>query len=161
MRRRLISAAVVCLALSTLVVFVRLGTKQPGGIFPKVYAQEGCSLATLNGSYGFAGDGFNTTGPVPANITAFTPIAAIGVDTFDGVGHLSGSISVSFGGFILSSPLSGTYAVNRDCTGSATVTETNNGTVLHLSFVVVDHGTQLRNLDTDTGTVSFATAVKQ
>ena len=161
MRRPLISAAVVCLALSTLVVFVRLGMKHPGGIFPKVDAPEGCSVATLNGSSGFAGDGFSTRGPVPANISAFTPIAAIGVDTFDGAGHLSGSITVSSGGFIFSSPLSGTYTVNSDCTGSATVTETNGGFVIHLIFVIVDNGKQLRNFDTDPGTVSFATAVRQ
>jgi hypothetical protein len=161
MRRASISAAVVCLAISAVVAFIGLGTKHPAGLFPKAYAQNGCSVETLNASYGFAGDGFSTSGPVPANISAFTPVATIGVDTFDGAGHLSGSITVSFGGLIVSSPLSGTYTVNADCTGSATVTETNSGFVIHLIFVIVDHGMQLRNLDTDTGSVSFATAVRQ
>ncbi len=163
MRRTSFLTGLLCLSASA-VGLVLLGTKHPSGIVPKVYAAEeekGCSLATLNGSYGFAGDGFITSGPVPASISAFTPVATVGVDTFDGAGHLSGSITVSFGGAIFSSPLSGTYTVNPDCTGSATVTETNSGFVIHLSFVIVDHRMQLRNLDTDSGTVSFATAVKQ
>jgi hypothetical protein len=161
MRKALILGAVASLALSTVLALVRLGTKYPGGILPKVHAQEGCSLATLEGSYGFAADEFFTSGPVPASISAFTPVAAIGVDTFDGAGNLSGSITGSFGGLIFTSPLSGTYTVNADCTGSATVTETNGGFVIHFSFVIVDHGRQLRNLATDPGAVSFATAVKQ
>ena len=159
MRKALILGAGVSLALLAVLALVRLGTKYPGGILPKVHAQNGCALETLKGSYGFAGDGFTTSGPVPANITAFTPVASIGVDTFDGAGNVSGFTTGSLGGFIGTSPISGTYKVAADCTGSATVT--TFGGLTHFSFVIVDNGKQLRNLGTDSGTVSFATATKQ
>ncbi len=160
MRRVSVLAAMVCLALLAIAAFVPLGIRPASGILPEVRAQGGCNLGTLTGRYGFAGDGFSTSGPVPATISAFTPVAAVGVDAFDGAGNLSGFITASFGGSISTSTISGTYTVAADCTGSATA-NLSSGSVIHFSFVIVDHGRQMRNLGTDSGAVSFATAVKQ
>ncbi len=46
-------------------------------VLPRVHAQEGCSVATLNGTYGFY-----RTGTVPAG-----PLAAVGIATYDGNGN--------------------------------------------------------------------------
>jgi hypothetical protein len=48
-------------------------------IVPRVHAQEGCSVATLQGAYGFY-----RTGTTPVG-----PLAAVGIATFDGQGNTS------------------------------------------------------------------------
>jgi hypothetical protein len=45
----------------------------------KVHAQEGCSVATLHGAYGFYRTGTTSVGP----------LAAVGIATFDGTGAIS------------------------------------------------------------------------
>jgi hypothetical protein len=159
MRRASILRAVVCLAVSTVVALVLLGTKHPRGILAKVYAQDGCSLRTLHGSYGAAADGLVTTGPPPVNISATIPIAVMAVQTYDGAGNFSGSNTTNLGGLVFTSTASGTYTVNADCTGSAT-SNLSSGEVIHFSFVIVDHARQILSVGTDPGVVSFARAIK-
>jgi hypothetical protein len=160
MRRIIILGLVVCLAASTIAAWVHLRTNHLGGILPSVYAQSGCSLGTVTGSYGFAGSGLETQGPVPANITAFTPFTEVGLVTADGAGNVSGSIAVSFGGSSSTSTFSGTYTVAADCTGSAINTDVG-GSVTHFNFVIVDAGKQVRFMQTDPGMVWAPTAIRQ
>jgi len=58
-----------------LVMFPSRGHKST--VLPRVHAQEGCSVATFNGTYGFY-----RTGTVPAG-----PLAAVGIATYDGHGN--------------------------------------------------------------------------
>jgi len=53
-----------------------------------VYAQSGCSEATLTGNYGFEFNGFTTAGRGQQSPPT-RPLAAVGVITFDGAGNLS------------------------------------------------------------------------
>ena len=159
MRRALILGVVVYLAVSTVLALTLLGTKHPGGILAKAYAHEGCSLRTLNGSYGGAADGWITTGPPPVRTSETIPIVVMAVETFDGAGKFSASNTANLGGLVSTSTGSGTYTVNADCTGSV-IANLSDGEVIHFSFVMVDHGRQLLSVSTDPGVVSFSTATK-
>jgi len=113
-----------------------------------VFAQGGisCDQRTVAGTYGFQGQGtlgLGTPQPIPA--------AETGVATADGAGNLTGNVTFSLGGQILSTPFIGTYQVNPDCTISETMsfgTQTR-----HQQGVVVDRGQQIDFIDTDLGTV--------
>jgi hypothetical protein len=109
---------------------------------PKVEAHEGsegCSVATLNGVYGqvLKGDVLNVG-----------PIVAVGVTTFDGAGHFSAEQTINLNGNVFSAPLTGTYTVNRNCTGIADAV----GTGLH-SFVIVAGGKEMDLMDNNSAEV--------
>ena len=83
-----------------------------------------CSLASLNGEYGFQRNGVTSTGP----------LIAIGTVTFDGRGNYSASqITGRSGVFSTSTDQTGTYAVNPDCTSSES--SAANGTFAQLAIV--------------------------
>src|SRR5688572_8091051 len=77
-----------------------------------LYAQSHCPQenATLNGAYVT-----QATGSVGG-----APLAVVGVTTYDGRGNYTFTATVSFNGAISKGSGSGTYTVNRDCTGSQT-----------------------------------------
>jgi hypothetical protein len=125
----------------------------------KVYAHDGCSLRTLNGSYGGAADGWIATGPPPVIAKDTIPIAVMAVETFNGAGNFSASNTTNLGGLVFTSTGSGTYTVNADCSGSV-ISNLSNGEVIHFSFVIVDRGRQLLSVSMDPGVVSFSTATK-
>src|SRR5678816_2616507 len=89
--------------------------------------RDGCSNATLTGSYGFKQDGFgkhgfgstrnsNSGGPA-------IPFATVGVVTFDGAGNASFTLTQVFnsedGAPFEAIP--GTYTLNSDCTGTIAI----------------------------------------
>jgi hypothetical protein len=119
-----------------------------GSLPAVVFAQNGisCDQRTVAGTYGFQGQGtlgLGTPQPIPA--------AETGVATADGMGNLVGNVTFSLGGQILSTPFTGTYQVNQDCTISETIsfgTQTR-----HQQGVVVDRGQQIDFIDTDPSTV--------
>src|SRR5258707_13148701 len=74
---RRIVTRVVLLASVVSLLLVGLAFRVPHRLVPRVHAQEGCSVATLNGTYGFY-----RTGTVPAG-----PLAAVGIATYDGNGN--------------------------------------------------------------------------
>src|SRR5215208_7211643 len=79
-----------------------------------------CSVATLKGTYLFAQNGVEIKG------TDQRPFAIAGYDVFDGNGEVKGVDSANFNGKITrNEPLSGTYSVKANCTGTFTFT---NGT---------------------------------
>jgi len=120
---------------------------------------EGCSNATLNGPFGI-----QTTGSIVAN-GPIGPVAEAGVIKFDGAGGASQTTTVSLNGTILPnrSSLSGSYQINPDCTGDlALVLPVAPGvtTTSTWHFVVVDHGREIRLVNTGVGRVLTANARK-
>jgi hypothetical protein len=128
------------------------------GIVPKVQAEDGCSNATLNGTYGFRAVGTLVPLPPPALI------AIVGTQTFDGNGGFTGSQMVSINGNLpvppLPSNIAGTYQVNPDCTGTFSF-QPFPGVTDHFFFVIDDNRKEFQVIQTDTGTVVTATARKQ
>ncbi len=80
---------------------------------PKVQAHEGsegCSVASLKGAYGSV---------LTGQVLNVGPIVAVGVTTFDGKGHFVAEQTININGNVVQEPGTGTYTVNRDCTGIA------------------------------------------
>src|SRR6267143_1774683 len=125
------------------------------GTISKVHAQEkerqkdkengSCSVATLNGTYGFF-----RTGIVPAG-----PVVGVGISTRDGNGHATARLTIRRNGVttsdLFTTPATqGTYEVDPDCTGR----ELNPDGSVFIHFVVVDGGSEFFILSlTDANTV--------
>lgn len=79
-------------------------------------AQNGnsCSFARAAGTYGTSDSG---------TVVGIGPRAADAMLTLDKAGNFSGPVTVSLNGIVTHSTASGTYTVNRDCTGSASFSE--------------------------------------
>lgn len=110
------------------------------GVFVVVQPCVACSNATLQGNYGFVLSGVN-------NAPALT--ATVGQITADGSGGLTGSETVSNYGVIASNvSITGSYALNKNCTGTATITPAG-GSASNYSLVVIE--TQIQMVETDNG----------
>ena len=93
-----------------------------------------CSNATLRGSFGYTGTGSIVNG------ASVLPIAFVGRITFDGLGLAKFVQTISNNGVIFpaGSPVTTTYVVHADCTGSISA---GNG------YLVVDaNGKEFRNI---------------
>ena len=140
-----------------LVVILVLGMRLRGTdvrLVPTVQAQEsaeaeqGCTLATLKGTWGFV---FNGT------IIGFGPIAVVGVATFDGAGNLSRDERAVVNGNMLPRELiTGTYTVNNNCTGTTSDSIGNSS-----EFVIVAHHKEMFAIGTKPGSVATITLKKQ
>ncbi len=87
-----------------------------------------CSNASLNGTYGFLHDGTDSNG------TPFT--AAVTQITFDpAAGTFTGETTASHDGVIATEPVTGTYAVESNCTGTG-----NHTGLSPFSFAVTSTG---------------------
>jgi hypothetical protein len=165
MRRSINVIALGLFCVSLLFFGLAFQGRRAGGqqsIVPSVQAKDkdnekggcpgNCSLRTLNGCYGFTFSG---------NIVGFGPIAGIGVENFDGQGHvtITQTLNVNGRGGIRDT-VTGTYTVNSDCTGSTVITQTD-GSLTHIDFVIVDNGKEILTLPTDPGSVITGTAKKQ
>lgn len=99
--------------------------------------EEGCSVATLRGGYGFVQNGISTAGP----------LAAVGLTTYDGSGNWETIQSLSRNGALSFDETSaGTYVVNADCTGKVF---SGGEEIARLS--VVDHGRAVFQLNLTAG----------
>jgi hypothetical protein len=77
-----------------------------------------CSEATLHGTYLFAYDGVELKG------NDQLPFAYAGYDVYDGNGKVKTVFSANLNGKITrNEPLSGTYSVKADCTGTLTLAD--------------------------------------
>jgi hypothetical protein len=118
--------------------------------------ERGCSNKTLSGDYGFASQGvlLNVPGVPPG-----TPFRSVGLAHFDGKGSLTWVEHTVVGGVPLNTgwtPATGTYSVNRDCTGTAVVFTPNSPVPLDLAFVVVRQGNEVHTvLDANAITTVF------
>ena len=117
------------LRLTTLLV-VLIGLLVLGGA-RKARAAKGCSDASLRGSYGLHATG---------SVLGVGPFAAVGVFSFDGAGHLTGTLTSRVNGNTFSREiLTGAYSVTSDCFVSDTWSFASGETSQHES-VLVDNG---------------------
>jgi len=120
-----------------------------------------CTNAAVEGGFGF-----EATGVFLAGAPATGPVAFIGELKFavndSGKGEITGHVASSEDGTILTfadEPVTGSYRVAADCTGTATI-KPKGGPELHFSLVVVDGGKQMLAIETDADTVVSGTLVK-
>jgi hypothetical protein len=135
-RRGLWAAGVVLI----LLVVVGAGVLTVGAGYAKGEntAKTKCSNATLEGTYLFAADGVRIKG------NEQLPFANAGYDVFDGNGKVKAVFSQNINGKITrNEPLSGTYSVKANCTGTLTF---GSGTRFDL-FIAPD-GSQLTFVQT-------------
>jgi hypothetical protein len=106
-------------------------------------ASRGCSNASLRGRYGLHATG---------DVLGVGPFAAVGVFSFDGAGHLAGTLTARVNGNTVldREPLTGTYRVTPDCQVSDTWSFASGETSQHES-VIVDHGNGYFILNTTQG----------
>jgi hypothetical protein len=78
-----------------------------------------CTNATLNGVYGILGSGLDGSGVPAASVTQITA---------DGNGHLTGTTTKSIDGSIVTFATTGTYELEKNCTGSGTLTNQDDET---------------------------------
>lgn len=143
----------VIVARGSQVLFISLGNG-PGPVQSGVgirVDQSVCSLASLQGTYGFHNTGFFQQG---GTSVASSPFTTVGIITADGAGNLSGTATASQNGNInQSSTITGTYTVNADCTGTLF---TGGGP--SASFVIVARGSQLLAISVVPGSVESSIA---
>jgi hypothetical protein len=115
-------------------------------------AQGVCTDRSLRGDFGFTLTGTNF---------AIGQFAFVGGFSADGDGNFKGSGTESVVGHIYRGvPFAGTYTVNEDCSGSATLIFTG-GTEAKLDFVLVGHGSEVFLIDSDEGVSETGTAKLQ
>jgi hypothetical protein len=104
-----------------------------------------CVLESINGAYAYTINGsfIDTNG----NSNPYTDSGKI---TFNGTGGFSLSGEISDVGTVRSVSVSGTYATHSNCTGTATFSDPNLGT-LAMNLAIVNGG--IRFIDTDTGVI--------
>ena len=110
---------------------------------------EGCNASTIKGTYGFAIGGLvsSSFSGQPQQIGDFVPLAAAVTFSFDGHATTSRSLTLSYGGAIFPVTDSGPYAVNSDCTVTATYSD---GT---WSMVIVGGGKEIKAMNASPGVV--------
>lgn len=128
-------------------------------IFPaQLRADDGrvCTDAVLKGDYGLVATGTRATPGLGSGTETFVTVAMVTYDgngTFTSIGTSTGSLTGS-----RTSVATGTYHVNKDCTG----TETTNIPVpgvppIEDNFVIVDQGREVRTVVTKpSGMISTA-----
>lgn len=131
------------------------------GIASRAQADEhdGCTKATLRGSFGYTSTGTLLDSYVPPPLAG--PFAEIGRQTFDGKGKTDGTASLSTNGNPATVTVEGTYVVNPDCTGSMTLHVSPIDATVHADFVIDDDGAQLRAIVTDPNLIESRVYTKQ
>jgi hypothetical protein len=102
-----------------------------------------CSVATLNGSFGFTFTGTANTPGGPSQR------GGVGRIVFDGRGNLIGTVTSNSDGTVLRRTFVGTYTVAADCTGSFsnTFTDALDGRAT-FDVVIDDDGREYRTITT-------------
>ena len=116
------------------------------GIAPLASADnKGCTNETLKGTFVHTASGFETAPPAIAG-----PLVGVGTDTFDGKGGMTTTATLSINGNIVPVSIAGTYTVNPDCTGTATIgVYDQSGNLLRtgvLAGVYVNNGKEVRDI---------------
>ncbi|ATB41549.1 hypothetical protein CYFUS_007015 [Cystobacter fuscus] len=108
-----------------------------------------CKPSMLKGHYVYATDGYIVSG------SEQIPFAQAGHDLFQGDGTLTGWATISTNGEITRIAYSGTYTLDPNCGGTATLTD-NHGDTTHFDFFVTKNGANMTYVQTDAGYVSSA-----
>lgn len=153
-----IHGGLLALALLGALVIVATTSKR---IVRPVYAQSGCSLASLRGNYAFSQQGSE---PKNAKGTLL-PFDDVGVLTLDGGGNFSFTITDMSPGqpdpyLPIQLTGAGTYMVNSDCTGSASVTS-GEAAGITLNLVMIDGGREVFGIQTTPFVVATSDWKKQ
>jgi hypothetical protein len=110
-----------------------------------------CSDANVTGKYGFSISGFAKNAQ---------PLSLAGYLKADGKGTFTATESGSIGGtIVMNVPVTGTYSINADCTGTAITKITK--AVNHFNPVVVSGGKGLQAVGADSGNVETETVQAQ
>jgi hypothetical protein len=141
MRRSLI------LALTTGFVLGLAVSLAPASSSPGALAAEGCGLRSLHGPYGFAFQG-QVVPPAAEELD----LAGAGRIVFDGRGGLSGKEWDSTNGVQESLTFTGSYSIQPDCTGTATLVN-SNGRTDHIKLGLIEGGQEFNFTVTDPGVV--------
>jgi len=114
------------------------------------YAQE-CSLATVQGTYLFAGISYQVTTDPQVSVY----IAVAGRSIYDGNGHSHTLAKLTVNGVLQPDSIAdGEYTVEPDCTGTETIPDHDPNVPPHTYATVIDpHGREIVILGTDPGTV--------
>src|SRR4030081_1581229 len=132
----------------TLGAFLALAaTLASGSSSPRALADEGCGLHSLRGGYGFA-----FQGQVVPPGTAELDLAGAGRIVFDARGGLSGKEWDSTNGVQETLTFTGHYSVQPDCTGTATLVN-SNGRTDHIKLSLIEGGQEFNFTVTDPGAV--------
>lgn len=119
------------------------------GSLPGTRADQGYSVQSLRGSWGFTSSGT----ALPPYAPSALPVAVVGVLTFDGNGTCTVSETINAGGQSFSqSSSSCTYTVQPD--GSGTLLAQTPGGPSPIAFVITDTRTELRLIRTDQAVAS-------
>ena len=135
MRTRIVTAITSAVVLSFLI-----------SVESPVNANERCSDASLKGSYAFRVDGTNVSNPT----LPLGPFAAVGKNTYDGRGHMSGQITISADGAMIPATYTGTYSVAPGCTGTKSA-KLNIGATVNFFFVIDSSGRGIKMIVTEAG----------
>ena len=137
-----IVTALLTLAVLAAIVIVTTTSKH---FVRAVYADSGCTNATLKGNYGFSFSGF-TTKTKSAN-SKLVPFYGEGLFTFDGIGGASATYTYSINGDggVPNNLYTANYTVNSDCTGSMTANPPSIGD--NFAFVIVSGGAEILATD--------------
>jgi hypothetical protein len=117
------------------------------GVSQAVQAHE-CTLSDAAGRYGYTSSG-TIVNP------AVGPFTAVGHVTLTESGTFSGAQTTSIAGNLVEETVQGTFAVNPDCTGSATVYVYHGATLARTSLINVvwdSHQSELRAIFLTPGT---------
>jgi hypothetical protein len=143
------------LALSTASVLGLVALLAPAGNSPGALAAEGCGLRSLHGAYGFA-----FQGQVVLPEGEELDLAGAGRIVFDAHGGLSGKEWDSTNGAQETLTFTGSYAVQPDCTGTATLMN-SNGRTDHIKFGLLAGGQGFHFTVTDPGVVLTGRVTRQ
>ena len=167
--KRIIMTISLVIAFASLFVLgvIKSGHGSNGSIVPGVQAKDAseggcpgnCSVHTLNGCYGST-----ITGTLLPNPGPFAgPVAGVVLTNYDGRGGFTQIDTVTIGGVLVASgrSSSGTYTVNPDCTGTATINFPGGEPPLQLTFVLVDGGNEIRAVVTNPAVATTSIGRKQ
>jgi hypothetical protein len=91
------------------------------------------------------------------SILGIGQVAVAGRLTLNGTGSLSGTETFSLNGSIHSAvPVQGSYQINSDCTGTATITPKGQSAT-HLNLLVVNADKEIMLIETDSNTIVAGT----
>ena len=120
-----------------------------------------CTKAGVTGRYGFEATGVFVAGAPIEGPVAFIGPLKLTIDP-SGEGVITGRLAGSENGTIRTfagDPVTGSYTVDGNCWGTATITPTGRSE-MHFKILVVDSGNELLAIETDANTVLSGSLVK-
>jgi hypothetical protein len=136
-------------------------TQFPGATQEGVGVKQGsptCNNAGVEGSFGFEATGVFVAGEPVAGPVAFIGELKLSVNA-SGDGVISGHVAGSEDGMLFTfaeEPVTGSYSVDTDCRGTATITPKGRSE-MHFKLVVVGGGNEMLAIETDANTVVSGT----